>query len=350
MTELRTRPPSGVPGWPIVLVDSEEKAGGTYTALAVSASARVDRTFVVDLDGTSDGYADLGEFELVDHNGTLEDVVDQIEAAAAEPAEPDTVNVLVVDQVSTLWPSVVGWGDARSRRGKKHRQVLDDDPDAEIRIPDNIWADVRDRWRSFIDACRQFPGPVIWVARGYQDDRGRWQVACEHNLIREASVWVRLRRDPRSAWLVGCELLTGPVDVPVELDLDATVADLVFDLLEPAGGYGPRHRAAATADGYTRGAAKAALEKRIAERLSLSAVDARDEARRLWDLSGLQDFRSITAAQWDTLVATIGTAPSPEEESALTDSVDTQPPGDPDGEVEPEPVPSPSAPTEEAAA
>lgn len=347
MTGLRTRTPSGTPGWPIVLVDSEEKAGGTYTALSVSASARVDRTFVLDFDGTADGYADLGEFEVVDHNGTLEDAVDQIAAASTEPAEAGLVNVLVIDQVSTLWPAVVGWGDARSRRGKKHRQVLDDDPDAEIRIPDNIWADVRDRWRGFIEACRQFPGPVIWVARGYTDDRDRWQVSCEHNLIREASVWVRLRRDPRTAWLVGCELLTGPVEVPVELDLDATLADLLFDLLEPAGGYGPRHRTPAVPDGYTRGTAKAALERRIAEVLSLSAADARDEARRLWDLSGLQDYRSITAAQWDHLVALIGT--SPEEESALTDGADTPPPGDPDGEVEPAPVPSPSEPSEEAA-
>lgn len=352
MGELRTRAPSGVPGWPIVLVDAEEKAGGTFTALGLSMAAEVDRTFVVDFDGTADGYAELGPFELVDHNGTLEDVVDQIEAAAAEPADGGKVNALVVDQVSTLWPTVVGWGDARARRGKKNRQIVEDDPDAEVRIPDNIWADVRARWRMFVDVCRGFPGPVVWVARGGVCDHGEWRTQVESNLIREASVWVQLHRDPRVVWLVGCELLTGPITVPVELPLIDTLPTLLFDELRPEEGYGPRRRAAAVPDGYTRAAAKASLERIVAERMNVSGTDARDEARRLWELAGLQEYRSITQGQWSDLLATVGTPPEEEpqvESDAPAGSGDTQPPGEHGGEVEPPPAPSPPAETEEAA-
>ena len=98
-----------------------------------------------------------------------------------------------------------------------------------------------------------------------------------------------------------------------------------------------------------RTAAKRALVDEVARRLRLGSVDARDEAARLWDLSGLERFEVISPDQWTALCALVGSSPQ-DQPSDASDSNAAPPaagPGATGGEVEPPTAdPSPPAPTD----
>lgn len=164
---LRARKPTGNVAWPLILVEGAEKVGKSVTSFELSASEKVGRTFVLDMgEGSADEYASLGPYEVLDHNGTFSDFLDQLKAATAEPAEDGKPNVIVIDSSTVLWESIKDWADARARRGKKARQILASDPDADVSIPMNIWTDAAERWGQVIHALRYWPGIGILIARG----------------------------------------------------------------------------------------------------------------------------------------------------------------------------------------
>lgn len=164
---LRTRPPTGVAGHPNLIVEGREGAGKTHACLRLSADPRVGRTYVVEVgERRADEYAALGEFLVVEHDGTLRDITDQIQAVLALPPVDGKPTVLVVDSATALWDLCKREVDKVARSSKAARAKLLDDPDAEIESGHHAWNKVTDRyWWPWIDAARSWPGMLLLTAR-----------------------------------------------------------------------------------------------------------------------------------------------------------------------------------------
>lgn len=245
---LRTRRPTGRVAFPLILVEGEEKAGKTFAALRLSASPRIGRTFVLDLgEGTADEYAELGEYEILEHDGTWHQLWGQTQAAIAVPSDPERPNLIVVDSDTEVWNLLKGWVDVRARNSKRGRQTLQRDPDAEIDAPTNLWNDAKDRWNALHNALRAWPGVAIVIAHGKEVTKfangqpvageTEWKVEAERTLPFAVTGWVRMRR-PHQATLIAARSLH--VDVPangLRLPEENPLEHLVFEILGAGGSF-----------------------------------------------------------------------------------------------------------------
>lgn len=344
MAELKTRKPTGKVAWPLLLVEGEEKAGKSYAIAALTASPRVGRSFLLDLgDGTLDEYAPIGDYELLVTDGTWSSVIDQIEAAAAVPSDPEKPNVIGVDAGTLLWGLQKDRASKRARNSKRARAILADDPDADIDVTMTYWNDVKDDWARLLHVLKRFPGIGIISAQGKMvtrvDAEGRptreqeWSVDAEKTTPSWVSAWVRLTRDPRQARLVGVRSLH--VEVPnggLVLPSTDTLDHLIFDLLG-AGGFGPNTAVLPTIGvpvAQAKGRVLAAV-KRAAP--NLTEDEAKAEAGRLWKAAELDGKTEVTEAQLSRAMPGAETAPEDpqggEEDGGEQKPAD--PPEDPQG-------------------
>lgn len=335
---LRTRPPTGIPAYPLVLVEGEEKAGKSFVSLALSASERVGRTFVFDLgDGVADEYAALGPYEVVDLDGTFSDLHDQIKEATLVPMEDDRPNVIVVDSGTQLWDSLKAWTDGRARRSKAGRAKLREDPDAEIDASMNLWNDAKDRWASIVNMLRAWPGVAILTAQGREVSKVRngvpvageveWTVVAEKTIGAVASAWVRLHRDPRDYRLVGARSLELQIpDGGLELPTTGTLDYLIFEVLG-SGGFGASTAVAQEVGVSPREAKTRLLHEVSATFPNLTADEAKAEASRLWQDSGLDGRGEIRAEDLAALIFSIDAqeaAEAPETDPGPDDPPEAQ--------------------------
>ena len=215
--KLKTRKPTGIVPWPLILIEGDEGSGKTYCAAEFSASDRIGQMYFLDLaEGSADEYAAIegSEYDIVVHDGTFRDILEQIEAVHAEARraalakEPPVV--LVVDSGSALWRMLTNWTHERARRSHKNAATLAEDPDAPVDVPMNLWNDTNERWQKVIYLLQTLPGIAIITARGKQitaiDEDGRpvkergkvvreWKVAAQRDLGFDSNVWVRMRRE-----------------------------------------------------------------------------------------------------------------------------------------------------------
>ncbi|WP_424216976.1 AAA family ATPase (plasmid) [Streptomyces sp. BI20] len=249
--KLRTRKPTGVIPWPVVLIEGEEKAGKSYVAAAFTGSEQTGQAYWLQLgEDTADEYAAVpgADYLLIEHNGTYADILGQLEAVHAEATRAARAKeapvVLVIDSVSNLWRMLVGWTQDRARRSQAGQKRLVADPDAEIKPTMNLWNDAGERWGRVMYLVRTMPGIVLLLARGKEvaavDDKGDpiprssdWRVEGHKSLAYDATVWVRLRRDEAPS-IVGARSLRFQVPRdsrrPKPLP-DFTVEGLIFGLM-----------------------------------------------------------------------------------------------------------------------
>ena len=248
MSTLRTRPPTGKVAYPLVLLEGEEKAGKSFAAYSLSSSPKVGRTFVFDLgEGTADEYAQLGPYEVIDHNGTFTDLLDQLRAACALPPHEGRPNVVIIDDASALWALLKDWASARARQSKAGRRAIAADPDAEVDVAMNLWNDAKDRWDQVINLLRTWPGIGVVIAKGREVSKvaggvpvagqTEWSVDVQKTTPGAVSAWVRMRR-PHTATLVGVrslhvEVPSGGLTLPAEHPLE----HLVFGVLGAEDGF-----------------------------------------------------------------------------------------------------------------
>lgn len=310
---LRTRPPTGQVAYPLVLVEGEEKAGKSVAAYKLAASERIHRTFVFDLgEGTADEYAELGPYEIVEHNGTYSDLRDQIrEATAIPPGDDGRPNVIVLDDGSVLWDLLKDWTSDRARRSKKGQAALRQDPDAEIDASMNLWNDAKDRWWEVVNLLRNWPGIGVVLAKGKEVAKVQggvpvageteWKVEAEKGLAFACSAWVRMRR-PHTATLIAARSLH--VDVPgagLPLPGENPLEHLIFEVLGAGGGFAPSTRVEASI-GKTKAEAKTALVERF-KAAGLAPDVAVEEARSLWDAAERGD--ELTTTQLEALLSDV---------------------------------------------
>ena len=246
---LQSRKPTGVPGYPLVVVEGDWKVGKTWAALSLASSERIGSAWVIEVgEATADAYAGLGDFEILEHSGTYTDILGQVEAAVAEPMRDGLPNLLVLDSASGLWGLIKAWAESRARRSRAGRKALADDPDAEIRVPMNLWTDAGDRWGRLVNLLRTWDGIAVLVAHGREvalvDASGNpvpgktdYKVEGHKTLLGAVTAHVRVEPIGRArlmgAWGPDVSIPRGGLELPSEMPLE----HLVFDVLG-AGGFG----------------------------------------------------------------------------------------------------------------
>lgn len=210
---LKTRNPTGAVPWPVVLLEGGEKAGKSWAAAVLSASPKVGQTYWIDLsEGAADEYGAIPgvRYKVVDHDGSWNDIVDQVQAVREEARRADAAGeppvVLVIDSMSAEWAALSDWTIDRARRSTNGRKILDKDPNAEVPVSMNLWNDANSRHRRLMAMLLTFPGIVVLTARGKEvaeiDSKGKpvpnskeYKVEGQKGLAFDVSVWVRMSRN-----------------------------------------------------------------------------------------------------------------------------------------------------------
>ncbi|MFB7329087.1 AAA family ATPase [Streptomyces sp. NPDC056190] len=269
--KLKTRKPTGIVPWPLILLEGDEGAGKTYSAAEFSASDQIGQMYWIDLaEGSADEYAAIpgADYLIIEHDGTYRDILEQIRAVHTEARRAALAGeapvVLSIDSGTALWRMLKTWTNERARRGKGNAQRLQDDPDSAIEVGMNLWNDATERWVDVIHLLQTFPGIAIITARGKQitaiddngrpvtDNRGRvlreWKVQAQKDLAFDCSVWVRMRRG-RAPQVVKARSLQLRVEDGKPLNLpDFTIEDLVFNRLGCSTDSQPRQMPALVGD------------------------------------------------------------------------------------------------------
>lgn len=356
-----TRVPTGTPAWPLTLVEGEEKAGKSYQLARLSADPRIGMTFAFDWEGRLDEYRSLGDYVLVDWNGTFLDFEAKLKAVAQVPRLPDgRPNLIIIDPITALWRLLVDWADRRARNGKKNRDLLEKDPDAEIVISMNLWNDAKDRWRRVMDVLTSYDGLVVLAARGGEvavlDAQGNpvanqrsWSVQAEKTLTSDVTAWVRVHRSPRRAELVGAASLNFTVEnEAMALPLEDTLAHVIFDLFGAGqADFGARQGTAPTV-GFTAAQAKTRLLEAVGRvNDSLNEGERKAEAARIWEAAGLKGIHEITPDQLAEALTLVEAPPAQDGQEPDDGDEDTgpgldgpeEPQDGPQGDEETEPAP-----------
>jgi hypothetical protein len=248
---IKTRKPTGRVPWPLILLEGGEKAGKSWAAAELSASAKVGRTLWIDLgEGSGDEYGAIPgtRYELIVHDGTWKTILGQVEEIrdearkAAEAGEPPLV--LVIDGMTLIWEMLKDWAAARARLAPANKKLLEKDPNAEINISANFWNDANTRHRRLMTLLMTFPGIVIVTARGKEvtamtngqpDPRKPkdYRVEAHKDLGFDATVWVRMFRTEATQIIGARSVHAGVVpgeDKPVRKP-GLTLEELIFDIL-----------------------------------------------------------------------------------------------------------------------
>lgn len=244
---LKTRKATGIPPWPLILIEGPEKSGKSWAAAQFTASERIGSAYWLDLgEGAADEYIAIpgAKYEVIDHDGTWFDIIGQIREVGAVAEESEQPVVLIIDSMTAEWDMVKDWISVRAKESPSGRRKLKDDPNAEIKPSMNLWNDAASRHYELMRMLMKFPGIVIMTARGKEtaalDADGRpiekakdYRVEGHKNLPFDASVWVRLSRDDHPQ-VIGCRSVKAGVQPGVDRPIkraDLSLEHVVFDIL-----------------------------------------------------------------------------------------------------------------------
>lgn len=244
---IRTRKPTGIPPWPLVLIEGPEKSGKSYASAQFTACDKLGQCYWIDLgEGSADEYAAIpgADYLVVDHDGTWQDILGQIQEIHDAAANSDKPVVLIIDSMTAEWELLKDWISKRARESKFAQKQLREDPNAEVKPSMNLWNDAGDRHHKLMRLLMTFPGIVIMTARGKDvaalDADGKpipkgrdYRVEGHKTLPYDATVWVRLsREDPPT--VIGCRSvqhgIRPGVDRPQRFE-EFSLEELIFGVL-----------------------------------------------------------------------------------------------------------------------
>lgn len=245
---IRTRKPTGIPPYPLVLVEGPEKSGKSFAAAQFTACDKLGQCYWLDLgEGAADEYAAIegADYLIVEHDGTWHDIIGQVGEIHSAAADSEKPVVLIVDSMTAEWELLKDWASKRARESKFAQRKLREDPNTEIKPSMNLWNDAGDRHHNLMRLLMTFPGIVVMTARGKEvaalDGDGKpipnakeYRVEGHKTLPFDASVWVRLSRDDHPT-VVGCRSvhsgLRPGVDRPRKYP-NFTLEHLIFEVLK----------------------------------------------------------------------------------------------------------------------
>lgn len=239
---MRTRKPTGEVGWPSLIIEGKESTWKTSTCLKFTADPRVGAAYVVEVgERRADEYAALGNFEIVEHNGSLPQVVGSIRDVMAQPPKDDRPNVLIVDSGTQVWDLVKREAERIAKSSRAAQAKLTEDPNADIDVGHQAWNKAKDRyWWPWLNELRAWPGLALITCRADEVSKfvdGRpvanqtdYRIEVEKGTLFIVDGIVRMR-GARGPLLVSAKSLKFTVpDDGLELGADDPLAHLVFDL------------------------------------------------------------------------------------------------------------------------
>lgn len=310
MAELKTRPPTCVVPWPLILVEGGEKAGKSWAAAELSASDKVGRTLWIDwAEGSGDEYGAIpgARFEMVEHDGTWSSIIGQVRAAqkvaAKALADGEKPVVLIIDSMTAEWDDLKDWVDEKARRREKNQKLLEKDPEAEVQITTDLWNLANARHKQLMRILMRFPGIVVMIARGNDQvliENGRpvegkrvWKVEGQKNLGFDATVWLRMSRTDHPEIIGARSVHAGIVpgeDKPRRFP-ELTLEKLVFDILK----CDPK---TATVREFT------SVADRVGELADLIALaESKEELNAIWKDAKAGELLNVGLADGPTLQA-----------------------------------------------
>lgn len=175
---LTTRPPTGLPAWPVTLIAGAPKAGKSYAAAAACGSPLIDHALWVPIgEDDPDELAPLGAFDIVQHDGTYRGILYAISDAVDHLADQPGTGLLVVDSLAKLWELIQDDLQAEANRRLKAKGRGRTNADGEAQITMDLWNLGRSRWDNVMDELRRHQGPSIATARmslvTLMDDNGQ---------------------------------------------------------------------------------------------------------------------------------------------------------------------------------
>lgn len=234
MTRLKTRRPTGLAPWPMILLAGVEKSGKSYACAAFSASDLIDRTLYIEVgEGAADQYGAIpgARYEIVEHDGSYPGILEAVEAAVAEP-DNGRPNAIVIDSMTELWGLLCD--EQQTIASKRGKGVITMDQ----------WNAAKKRWRKIIDVLRGAKGPVLLTARyeqvtvmrdGKPTAEKEWKVRAEKDLGFEVDGVITMT-EPRRPFVAGMRTVAfnmppggmAPKN-PAEFNLDAFFRSLNID-------------------------------------------------------------------------------------------------------------------------
>jgi len=207
---LKTRKPTGLAPWPLLLVTGGQKCGKSYACSAFSASDLVDRTLWLEIgEGSADLYGAIpgARYEIVEHDGSYAGILEATKDAVAEKPRGTKPNCIVVDSATELWDLLSSEQQGIATKRGKETITMDQ------------WNVAKRRWRQWLDVLRQHCGPVLLTTRYEQvtvvDKTGKpttqkqWRTRAEKNIEFEVDGIIEVPK-PREFYLSGMRSLAFP--------------------------------------------------------------------------------------------------------------------------------------------
>ncbi|BAM26701.1 AAA family ATPase [Corynebacterium ulcerans] len=202
MANFVTRKPTGRPSFPIILLAGVEGSGKTWAAVEATGLPLIDRAFFIEVgERMADEYGAVpgADFEIIEHNGTFNDILAAVRwAGAQEPAE-GKANLLIIDSMTEVWTLLQD--EVQIIANKRRNARRDANGDAQITM--DLWNVAKDRHATLLNAVRAFRGPSILTSRldnvtlmdgGKPTGEKTWKVKAEKNLPYHAQAVVQARQ------------------------------------------------------------------------------------------------------------------------------------------------------------
>jgi hypothetical protein len=318
----RTRPPTGQVAYPVIMVEGLHKKGKSFLVYLFTSSDLVGRCFALELgERTADEYAPLGDFEVVEHNGTYADFFGQIKECTAEPQVDGKPNVIIMDSGTMFWDLQKHKADAIARSSKRAKEILAEDPDADIETGMNAWTAVKDQWWDVINHLRAWNGitlitcradVVAEVVNGRPTKNTVWSRQIEKGTPFQMTAIVRAQF-PDPPVLTDIQSLNVSIpDGGLELPMENPLEHVVFRIL----GAGGRFESGRVVNPALGVPAKEAMGEvlKAAIKVAGNEKDAKEVAAAAWDAEGLRGLPEITTAQLGAVLGRI--SPEPPAEAA----------------------------------
>ncbi|MEU4016213.1 hypothetical protein AB0E56_13220 [Microbacterium sp. NPDC028030] len=306
-TALKTRKPTGLPSWPILLLAGREKAGKSWAAVSASASPLVGRTLYIGIgEDDPDEYSIIpgADFEIVVHDGTYPGILAAVQAAVAEPAG-EKPTLIIVDSMTRLWNLIGDNMQAIANRRAKGRKNAAGD----FTISMDLWNVAADQWSTVMDALRAHQGPAILTARldpvavmegGQPTTQKEWKIQGHKSLPFDATAIIEMRER-------GQFLITGVKSARVQLDKPKLFPEFTVDRLWTDLGVadGTADRTHATVQTDRSGAEPGAPREEAPTPAPVASIDWAKEIMPVRDLDDLKAIHQ-RATQEKELGLTVG--------------------------------------------
>ncbi|MDI3407695.1 hypothetical protein [Streptomyces cavernicola] len=220
----KSRKPTGKPNPPIILLTGPEKTGKSFEAARGSGSDLIGTTYWIEIggtEGTADYYGRVpnADYEIVQHEGSYQDILDAIRWVNHQPRVEGKSNMLVIDSMTSLWDMLsdeiaVHARNRAIRKAQRNRSRVPtlDDP---VVIDSDLWNRAKDRWGEVLWLLRRHQGPCLLLARteivtAFENDKptrnSMRKVKAEKNLPAAVDAIVDLHAIGE-AWLTGVRSL-----------------------------------------------------------------------------------------------------------------------------------------------